>query len=254
MSQIHPTAIVEDGVEIGRDCVIHPYAILRRGTVLGDRVTVHPFAVVGGDPQDLRFDPATPSGVRVGSGTTIRENVTLNRSTKAGACTTVGENCFLMAGSHAAHDCVIGNNVVLANAVMLAGHVHVGDYCFLGGSAGFHQFVRIGTGAIVSGNARISRDIAPFTMVAERDEVSGLNLVGLKRRGVPRETIRELKEAFRAVYFTPGNIREVATQALGGTAFRTDEARHFLEFFTGGKRGFARARRAGAAPEVAEET
>ncbi len=253
MSQIHPTAIVDDGVEIGRDCTIHAYAILRRGTVLGDRVTVHPFAVVGGDPQDLRFDPATRSGVCVGSGTTIRENVTLNRSTKAGACTVVGENCFLMAGSHAAHDCVIGNNVVLANAVMLAGHVHVGDHCFLGGSAGFHQFVRIGTGAIVSGNARITRDIAPFTMVAERDAVSGLNLVGLKRRGVPREAVRELKEAFRTVYFTPGNIREVATQALGGAAFRTDEARRFLEFFTGGKRGFARARRAGAAPEGAEE-
>ena len=250
MSQTHPTAIIEDGVEIGRDCTIHAYAILRRGTVLGERVTVHPFAVIGGDPQDLRFDPATPSGVRVGAGTTLRENVTINRSTKAGACTVIGENCFFMAGSHAAHDCVVGNNVVVANAVMLAGHVHVGDHCFLGGSAGFHQFVRVGVGAIVSGNARITRDIAPFTMVAERDEVSGLNLIGLKRRGAPREAIRELKEAFRTVYFTPGNIREVATQALGGPAFRTDEARRFLEFFSGGKRGFARTRRTGAAADT----
>ena len=250
MSQIHPTAIIDDGAEIGRDCTIHAYAIIRRGTVLGDRVTVHPFAVIGGDPQDLRFDPAMPSGVHVGAGTTLRENVTINRSTKAGACTVVGENCFFMAGSHAAHDCVVGNNVVVANAVMLAGHVHVGDHCFLGGSAGFHQFVRIGAGAIVGGNARITRDIAPFTMVAERDEVSGLNLIGLKRRGVPREAIRELKEAFRAVYFTSGNIREVATQALGGGTFRTDEARRFLEFFTGGKRGFARTRRTGAAADA----
>lgn len=250
MSQIHPTAIVDDGVEIGRDCTIHAYAIIRRGTVLGERVTVHSFAVVGGDPQDLRFDPATPSGVRIGNGTTIREHVTVNRSTKAGAATVVGENCFLMAACHVAHDGVIGNNVVVANAVLLAGHVHVGDNCFLGGAAGFHQFVRIGEGAIVSGGARIAQDLPPYTMAAERNEVIGFNLIGLKRRGVPREAIRELKEAFRVVYFTPGNIREVATQALAGDTYRSDEARRFLEFFVSGKRGFARARREGSAEDA----
>ncbi len=249
MSQIHPTAIIDDGVEIGRDCNIHAHAILRRGTVLGERVTVHPFAVVGGDPQDLHFDPATPSGVRIGNGTTIREHVTVNRSTKAGGATVVGENCFLMAASHVAHDGVIGNNVVVANAVLLAGHVHVGDNCFLGGAAGFHQFVRIGEGAIVSGGARIAQDVPPYAMAAERNEVIGFNLIGLKRRGVSREAIRELKAAFRAVYFAPGNIREVATQALAGETYRSAEARRFLEFFVSGKRGFARARRAGATPE-----
>ena len=173
----------------------------------------------------------------------------MNRSTKAGGATVVGENCFLMAASHVAHDGVIGNNVVVANAVLLAGHVHVGDNCFLGGAAGFHQFVRIGEGAIVSGGARIAQDVPPYAMAAERNEVIGFNLIGLKRRGVSREAIRELKAAFRAVYFAPGNIREVATQALAGETYRSAEARRFLEFFVSGKRGFARARRAGATPE-----
>lgn len=255
MSQIHPTAIIDDGVEIGRNCIIHAYAILRRGTVLGERVVVHPFAVIGGDPQDLRFDPATSSGVRIGNGTVVREHVTVNRSTKAGASTVVGENCFLMATSHVAHDCVIGNNVVVANGVLLAGHVHVGDNCFLGGAAGFHQFVRIGEGVIVSGGARIAQDLPPFTMAAERNEVIGFNLIGLKRRGVAREAIRELKAAFREVYFAAGNIRELATKALAGESFRSTEARRFLEFFVTGKRGFARARRGARGEEsVGSET
>jgi len=249
MSQIHPTAIVDDGVEIGRDCIIQAYAIIRRGTVLGERVNVHPFAVVGGDPQDLHFDPATPSGVRIGAGTTVREHVTVSRSTKAGGATVVGENCFLMAACHVAHDCVVGNNVVVANAVLLAGHVHVGDHCFLGGGAGFHQFVRVGEGAVISGGSRVAQDVPPFAMTAERNEVIGLNLIGLKRRGVAREAMRELKEAFRVVYFTPGNIREIAMQAVAGGGFRTAEARRFLEFFVSGKRGFARARRDGPAAQ-----
>lgn len=244
MSQIHPTAIIEEGVELGRECAIHAHAVLRRGTVLGDRVTVHSFAVLGGEPQDLKFDPATPSGVRIGAGTTVREHVTVNRASKAGAATVVGENCFLMASCHVAHDCVLGNNVVVANTVLLAGHVHIGDNCFLGGAALFHQFVRIGDGAIISGGSRAAQDVPPFAMAAERNEIIGLNLIGLKRRGFPRETIRELKDAFRTVYFTPGNIRTVAAGALAGDAFKSPEARRFLEFFTTGKRGFARARRA----------
>lgn len=242
---IHPTAIVEDGAQLGADCEIHARAIVRRGTVLGDRVTVHPFAVIGGDPQDLKFDHATPSGVRIGAGTVIREHVTVNRSTRAGGFTEIGENCFLMAACHVGHDCSVGRQAVLANAVLLAGHVHVGDYSFLGGGAGFHQFQRVGESVMVSGGARISLDLPPFVMAAERNDVIGINLLGLRRRGCARETVRELKAAFQAVYFTSGNIRETAAAALAGGAFVTAEARRFLEFFTGGTRGIARARRAG---------
>lgn len=238
---IHPTAIVEDGAQLGADCEIMARAVVTRHAVLGDRVVVHPGAVVGGDPQYLKFDRATPSFVRVGAGTVVRENVTLNRAIHAGRSTVVGERCFLMAGSHAGHDCALGDDVVLANNAMLAGHVSVGSFSFVGGGAGIHQFVRIGESCMVAGIARITRDLAPFTITAERDEVSGLNLVGLKRRGFTREAIRELKEAFRAVYYATGNIRDLAAAALNDGSFKTPEAWRFLTFFAEGKRGFARA-------------
>jgi UDP-N-acetylglucosamine acyltransferase len=247
---IHPTASIEPGAQLGADCEIHAYAVITRHAVLGDRVVVHPFAVVGGDPQYLKFDRATPSAARVGAGTVLREYVTINRSIHAGQATIVGENCFLMSGAHVAHDCAVGNNVVLANNVLLAGHVSVGDFSFIGGGAAVHQFTRIGEGVMVGGLARITRDLAPFIIVAERDEVSGLNLVGLKRRGVSRDVIRELKEAFRAVFVTPGNIRNLAARALASGKFGTAEARRFLEFFAAGKRSFARPGRHGGAEEA----
>ncbi|CAM2969262.1 acyl-ACP--UDP-N-acetylglucosamine O-acyltransferase [Rariglobus hedericola] len=240
---IHPSAIVEDGAQLGVDCEILARAIVTRHAVLADRVVVHPGAVVGGDPQYIKFDRATPSFVRVGEGTVIRENVTLNRAIHAGNSTVIGARCFLMANSHLGHDCALGDDVVLANNVMLAGHVDVGSFTFIGGGAGIHQFCRIGESAMISGLSRISRDLAPFTITAERDEVSGLNLVGLKRRGFSREAIGELKTAFRAVYFGLGNIRELAATALANGNYTTTEARRFLEFFAGGKRGFARSAR-----------
>lgn len=245
-TSIHPTAIVEPGAQLGSDCVIHAHAIVTKHCVLGERVVVHPFAVLGGDPQYLKFDPATASGVRIGAGTVVREHVTVNRSIYGGGYTTVGENGFLMATSHVAHDCVLGSNVVLANAALLAGHVTVGDHTFLGGGAAVHQFCRIGEGVMVAGHASITRDVAHFTMVAERDEVVGFNAIGLRRRGITRPAIAELKQAFHAVYFTPGNIRIVAAEALASGAYTTSEARRFLEFFSEGKRSFARARRANA--------
>jgi len=243
MSPIHPTAIIEEGVELGCDCTIHAHAVLRRGTVLGDGVKVHEFAVLGGDPQYLKFDPATRSGVRIGAGTVIREHVTINRSIHSGEATTVGARCFLMANVHLGHDCAVADDVVLANNVMLAGHVSVGSFTFVGGGAGIHQFCRVGESVMVSGLSRIALDLPPFVMVAERNEVIGLNLVGLKRRGFSREALRELKAAFRAVYFSGGNIRTVATSVLAAGEFHTTEARQFLEFFTAGKRGFVRPRR-----------
>jgi UDP-N-acetylglucosamine acyltransferase len=243
---IHPTAIIEDGAQIGAGCVIHAYAVVTRHGVLGDGVVVHPFAVVGGDPQDLRFDTATPSGVRIGSGTVIREHVTIHRATKADSWTEVGAGCFLMATSHVAHDCRLGEKVILANSVLLGGHVHVGDGAFIGGGTGIHQFARIGEGAIVGGGARIARDVPPFTMTTEREEVTGLNVVGLRRRGLPRQTVEELKRAFRAVNVSVGNMRELAAVALASGEYESAEARRFLEFFSGGRRGFVRARRGGA--------
>lgn len=238
---IHPTAIIEDGVVLGENCNIREGVILRRGVVLGARVTVHPYAVIGGEPQDLKFDAMIESGVRIGDDSTLREHVTVNRATKPGACTVLGKHCFLMASSHVAHDCALGDHVILANSALLAGHVHVGDHSFIGGGAGLHQFSRIGEGAMVSGGSRIALDVPPNIMVAERNEVVGLNLVGLRRRGVAADAVREMKEAFRAVYYTHGNIREIAQSLLAGA--KSEEVRRFLEFFVQGKRGIARPSR-----------
>ena len=243
---IHPTAIVEDGATLGDGCVIHAGAIVRSSAILAERVAVHPYAVISGDPQVLRFDTATPSGATIGSGTIIHEFATVNRAMKAGCMTVVGANCLLMACSHVAHDAVVGDNVVIANAVLIAGHVHVANHAILGGGSAYHQFTRIGEGAIVGGLSRITRDIPPFVMAAERDEVAGLNLIGLRRRGVPREAIRELKEAFRMLYFRPGNIRTMAAAAIASGEFKSSEALHFLNFMTEGTRGIARARRSEA--------
>ncbi|MFO1406748.1 MAG: acyl-ACP--UDP-N-acetylglucosamine O-acyltransferase [Steroidobacteraceae bacterium] len=248
---VHPAAIVEPGAVLGAGCIVHAGAVVFRHAVLGDGVVVHPYAVVGGDPQDLRFDSSTRSGLRVGARTVIREHVTLHRATRADGWTEVGADCFLMVGCHVAHDCRLGDRVIMANHVLLAGHVQIGDGAFLGGAAVVHQFTRIGEGAMVGGATRLSRDLAPFSMVTERDEVVGLNVVGLRRRGLPRTTVAELKRAFRAVNVTVGDMREIAAAELAGGGYTSPEARRYLEFFAGSRRSYARARR--VAPDSAAD-
>jgi len=248
---IHPTAIVAPGAQLGVDCEIHPYAIVTRHAEIGDRCVIHSHAVIGGDPQYLNFDSRINSRVRVGARVVLREFTTVNRSIHEGKATTVGESCFLMANVHLAHDVNVGKNVVIANNALLAGHVSIGDYAFIGGGAAFHQFTRIGEMAMIGGIARVTRDIAPFLLMGERDEVSGLNLVGLKRRGVDREAIVELKNAFRDVFLETGNIRQLAAEALASGKFVTNEAQRFLAFFSEGKRGFARPKKRG--PKMEEQ-
>ena len=264
---IHPTAVIDpkaeldSSVEVGAYAVVGPdvrigagskighHVVVEGLTTIGEQNTFFPFCSVGQAPQDKKY-AGEPTRLEIGNGNTFRECVTLNTGTVQDVgVTRLGDDNWVMAYAHVAHDCQVGNNVVIANTVLLAGHVQVGDNCFLGGDAAVHQFVRIGAGAIVSGGSRIAQDVPPNAMAAERNEVIGFNLVGLKRRGVPRESIRELKDAFRVVYFTPGNIREVAVQALGGGRFQSAEARDFLEFFASGKRGFSRARRESVADE-----
>ena len=247
--QIHPTALIQEGARLSAGCVIHAHALVSANCELAEGVVVHPFAVLGGDPQDLGFDINTLSGVRIGARTIIREHVTISRATRAGTSTEVGSDCFLMAASHVAHDCRVGSHVVLANAVLLAGHVQIGDHAFLGGGAVIHQFCRIGESAMIGGGARISRDIAPFCMVTERNAVIGLNRVGLRRRGFKREVIDEIKRAFRAVNTPVGNLRQIAAATLESGELSSAEARRFLEFFALGRRGFARARRSAAEEE-----
>ncbi len=234
---VGPYSIIEEGVEVGAGCVLAAHAILRRGVILGQGVKVDSFAVVGGDPQDLRFDVAIPSGVRVGDRTVLREGVTIHRSTKASEFTEIGADALLMGYSHVGHDCHVGALVIMGNCALLAGHVEVGEGSFLSGGTVFHQFMRIGEGVMVSGNARLGLDVPPFTLAAERNELHGLNLVGLRRRGYDAATIAELKRLYQVVY-QGGSPRVNAATALRGGLARSEPGTKFLAFFAGGKRGF----------------
>lgn len=248
-ADIHPTAVVEPGARLGAGCRIHAHAVITRHCDLEDHVVVHPFAVLGGDPQDLSFDPRLESRVHISARTVIREHVTVNRATKPEGVTRIGADCFLMTASHVAHDCQIGDRVVIANAVLMGGHVRVGDRTFLGGGAVIHQFCRIGTGAMIGGGARISRDVAPFCLATERNALIGLNVVGLRRTGIKGGIFREIKRAFHDMDQPVGNLREIAARALGRGDYHSDEARAFLEFFAGGRRSFVRTRRSVGADE-----
>lgn len=236
---IGPFSIIEEGVEVGDDCVIAGHVILRAGTALAKNVHVDSTAIIGGLPQDLSFDRATPSGVVVGANTVIREGVTIHRSTREGGVTRIGEAVFLMANSHVAHDCSVGDRAILANAVLLAGHVAIGSHAFLGGAAVFHQFVRVGETAMVSGGSRIGSDVPPYLIVAERNQACGPNLVGLRRRGVPAEAIKEIKALFRLIYGGGLSIRRVALEALEKGTAKTEQGMEFLKFFShDSKRGY----------------
>jgi UDP-N-acetylglucosamine acyltransferase len=251
-SSIHPTAIVEEGAVLGEGCVLHAHALVLRHCRLDNGVVVHPYAVLGGDPQDLGFKSETPSGVRIGARTVIREHVTVNRATKPGEFTTVGANCYLMTGCHVAHDCRIGERVVIANDVLLGGHIRIGDRAFLGGGAVIHQFCRIGESVMIGGGGRISGDVPPFCLATERNTVYGLNVVGLRRRGFKREVLGEIKDAFRETLALGGNLRDRARAALSTGRYESAEARGFLEFFLEGRRPFARMREGGNADDAVD--
>ncbi|MFM8905619.1 MAG: acyl-ACP--UDP-N-acetylglucosamine O-acyltransferase [Verrucomicrobiota bacterium] len=236
-AEIGPWALVEAGSEVGAGCVIAAHAVIRRGARLAAKVRVDHFAVIGGDPQDLAFDTSTSSFTVIGEGTVVREHVTVHRATKPGGSTIVGAGCLLMAGSHVAHDCALGEKVILANGCMLGGHVTVGASAFVSGGAAVHQFCRIGEGCMVSGNAVITEDVPPQVIAHGRNDVSGLNLVGLRRRGAGPETTAELKRAYHAVYGPGTDCPELAARALAEGGYRAPEAVRFLEFFLSGKRG-----------------
>lgn len=227
MTNIHPTAVIEDGaqiapdVQIGPFCVIGPHVRLDSGVTLkshvaiegrthiGEKTIVYPFASLGSAPQDLKYNNE-PSELIIGKNNTIREHVTMNPGTETGAMkTVVGDNCLFMMASHVAHDCVVGHNVILANNATLAGHVHVGDFAILGGLSAVHQFVRIGSHAIIGGMSGVESDVIPYGRVkGERAFLAGLNLIGLERRGFSRDDIRNLQKAFNQLFGNEGTLDE----------------------------------------------
>lgn len=223
---IHPSAIIETGAHIGPGCRIgpfchigpavrlaggvklHSHVAITGDTEIGEQTEIWPFASVGSQPQDLKF-AGEKTRLRIGARNMIRESVSINPGTAGGGgLTTIGDDCLFMLGTHVGHDCKVGNKVVLANHASLAGHVEVGDGAIIGGLAGVHQFVRIGEGAIIGALSMVVADVIPFGSVAgERPKLAGLNLIGLKRRGLDRATISAIRAAYKALFAEDGTLR-----------------------------------------------
>jgi UDP-N-acetylglucosamine acyltransferase len=224
---IHPTAIVDAGAKLGEGVSIGPYCVVGSEVILGEGVTlishvavsgrteigartrIFPFASIGHAPQDLKYR-GEPSQLVIGQDNTIREYVTMNPGTVGGGMVTrVGNGGLFMAACHVAHDCAIGDGVIMANNATIAGHVRVGDHAVLGGLCAVHQFVRIGTLAMVGGLTGVESDVIPYgSVVGNRAWLAGLNLVGLKRRGVPREQIHELRRAYQELFAAEDTMAE----------------------------------------------
>jgi UDP-N-acetylglucosamine acyltransferase len=227
MALIHPSAIVEPDARLSPDVRIGPYcivggevelaegvellshAVVAGRTRIGARTRIFPFAAIGHQPQDLKYK-GEPSRLEVGSDNIIREHVTMHPGTAGGGLVTrVGDRCLFMVGTHVAHDCTVGSHVVMANNATLGGHVTVGDWAILGGLAAVHQFVRIGKHAIIGGLSGVENDVIPYgSVMGDRARLAGLNIVGLKRRGFDRDTLHDLRRAFRLLFADEGTMAE----------------------------------------------
>jgi UDP-N-acetylglucosamine acyltransferase len=178
--------------------------------------------------------------VRIGDGTTIREYVTINSSTGEGSATVVGRDCLLMAYCHVAHNCTLGDEVVMANVASLAGHITIGDMAILSGLAGVHQFVRIGTMSMTGGASKVNQDVPPYALSDGNPcRVRGVNVVGLRRRGVPRETREALHHAFKVLFFD-GHAMNRAIEILEAEGPHAPEVEHLIEFCRTSERGIGR--------------
>ena len=198
--KIEPYAVIGSQVSIGANTVVGSHAIIDGLTIIGKDNQIFPGAAIGLEPQDLKYKGAN-SQVIIGDRNRIREYVTINRATNEGEATVLGDDNLLMAYSHVGHNCEIANEVIIANNVAIAGHVRVESMATISGVLGIHQFVQIGRMAMVGGMSRISRDVPPYmTVEGNPARVRSLNLIGLKRRGIPQEDIQQLKKAFRLLY------------------------------------------------------
>ena len=227
MSDIHPTAIVDAAAKIGDKVSVGPYSIVGPDVELGDGVElmshvvvdgrtsigantrIFPFASIGLQPQDMKYN-GEPSGLTIGCNNVIREYVTMNPGTEGGGMeTNIGNNCLFMIGAHVAHDCKIGDHVILVNNATLAGHVTIQEWAIIGGLSAVHQFVRIGKHAMIGGKTGVAEDVIPYgSVIGNRARLSGLNIVGLKRRDFSRDDIHSLRKAYRLIFAEEGTMAE----------------------------------------------
>ena len=225
MPRIHPTAIIAAGAELAEDVEIGPYCVIGEHvalaagirlkshvvidgrTTIGERTRIFPFASIGFETQDLKYK-GEPSSLEIGHDNTIREHVTINPGTTGGGMVTrVGNHCLLMVGAHVAHDCRLGDHVILVNNATLGGHVVIEDHAILGGLSAVHQFVRIGRHAMIGGMSGVERDVIPYGLVmGDRARLTGINIVGMQRRGFSREDIQALRSAYQLLFSADGTF------------------------------------------------
>ena len=255
--QIHPTAIVDPGAELGAGTVVGPYCIIGAGVVLGPEcwlqhhVTISgptragarnkfwAYCSIGQQTQDLKYR-GEPTYLEIGDENSFREFVTVNRSTSSDGKTSIGSCGNFLAYSHIAHDCTVGDAVIFSNNGTLAGHVQVGDHAVIGGLTAIHQFCRIGRFAITGGCSKIVQDVLPF-MIADGNpaEIRGINLIGLERNGFTPESVKSIKEAFRLVYRSKYNTRQ-AVEAIEKELPANEEITQILGFIAASERGIIR--------------
>lgn len=256
-TQIHPTAIIDPGAEIGADVVIGPYCVVGEKVVVGDGCILHnhvtvcgptvlgrrnelfSYASIGQRTQDLKY-AGEPTHLEIGDDNVFREFCTVNRGTLKGTKTVVGSHNQFLAYCHIAHDCVVGNHVVFSNNGTLAGHVTVEDHVILGGLTAVHQFCRLGKHAITGGCTKVVQDIAPFTIVdGNPARARGINQVGLQRHGFTEEQIKALRAAFKTLYRSRLNIGQ-ALETLKATG-PDGHVQHLITFVEGSTRGIVTA-------------
>jgi UDP-N-acetylglucosamine acyltransferase len=218
-ARVSPSAVIGSDVKIGPYCVVGPNVAIGDGcelvaqvhltghTTIGPGTIIYPFASLGTPPQSVHYHGG-PTRLTIGAKCQIRESVTINTGTEnGGAVTTVGDGCFLMVGSHVAHDCHVGNNVVFANNAVIGGHCKVGDYTFLGGHCAVHQFTRLGESAMVAGYSAVREDVIPYGYVLYPvARLAGINVVGMRRRGVSRAGIGAVRAAYEALFEGEGEF------------------------------------------------
>lgn len=227
MTEIHSTAVIEEGAKLGTGVKVGPYCcvgsnvsladgvellshvVIAGHTTLGANTRVFPFASLGHQPQDLKYKGEVSSLV-IGANNIIREHVTMNPGTEGGGLETlIGNNCLFMAASHVAHDCRIGDHVIMVNNATLGGHVEIDEFAIIGGLSAVHQFVRIGRHSMIGGMTGVAHDVIPYgSVIGNRAKLSGLNIVGLKRRGMDREAIHALRQAYRLIFAQEGTLAE----------------------------------------------
>lgn len=236
---VDPFVTIDRNVEIGEGTHIYSNVTIMEGARIGKNVTIFPGAVIAAIPQDLKFRGENTTAI-IGDNTTIRECVTVNRGTAAKGKTIVGSNCLIMAYSHIAHDCKVGDNVIIANASQLAGEVEIDNYAVVGGGALIHQFTHVGAHVMIQGGAKINKDIPPFVKAA-RDPIAytGINSIGLRRRGFTNEQIREIQDVYRYLYLSQLNVSD-AVERIEAELPASKERDEIIMFIRNSKRGIIR--------------